>query len=274
MTLSHSRRGATLVELLVAVVVMTIIGAGLVRLMSSQSRFFTNQEGQQNARRVARSGLGLLLIDLRMIDPDSGVVSASPSSITMRIPYRMGVSCGASGGATYVATQPVDSVINAEAGYSGYGYVDVNGVAHYTEPGGAVGSASGAVCTAAGVDTVPTGRVITVTPAIAAATVGTPVFLFQRITYAFAASTSVSGTRGLFRTIVARSLTEEISAPFDTAAKFAYYVPGSSTPVSNPAAGTTVLGMDLQLIGLNERNITNGRTQQAPMQSAVYFENR
>lgn len=263
-------------ELLVALVVMSIIGAGLVRLMASQSQFFGEQESAANARRVARSGLNLMFSDLRRVETDSGVVTANPTTLSVRLPYWVGISCGSGGGfsGTHIAMSPVDSLVLADAGYSGYGYIDKNNIPHFVT-GGTLSGGNGSVCKGEGIETVahPRANVIQISPAIAAAPAGTPVFLWQNVTYWFGSSVTVSGRRGLFRTIGAKTLTEEIAAPFDNTAAFAYFVPGSGAPVSNPAAGTPILGVDLGLIGLNQRS-TNGGTQQARFETSLYFQNR
>ena len=67
---------------------------------------------------------------------------------------------------------------------------------------------------------------------------------------------------------------EEISAPLTGASAFLYYPPGGGAPVSSPTLGATVLGVDLRLVGLNQRQITNGKTQSSPVETAIYFKNR
>jgi hypothetical protein len=172
---------------------------------------------------------------------------------------------------------PIDSMALASARYAGYGYLDAGGAPHYVA-GGPLQSGSGSFCRSVGVDTVPLprARVMLVKPGSAALPAGTPVFLWHTISYAFGPSTTFAGRTGLFRTVTGNSgtTTEEVAAPFDSTAAFAYYVPGSSTPVSNPGAGSAILGVDLKLIGLNERDITNGQTQQSRLETALYFRNR
>jgi len=271
-----SRRGATLVELMIAVFVMGIVGAGLARLLSSQSRFFNDQEGQANARRAARIGLNLLLSDLRMAESDSGIVAASPASLTLNLPYRMGISCGPDMGnsRTYVAQQPIDSILRADAGFTGYAWVDSTGEPHYV-PGGNRTIIAGSVCTAVGVDTIPGGRVVSITPELIGANVGVPVYSYEQVTYYFAASSAFPGSQGLYRTVTNGVGTEEIAAPLDTLAKFQYWVAGNGTPVANPGGGVEIIGVDLSLTGLNDRlGITSGKTQSAPYLTTIFFRNR
>jgi len=276
MRMLRNRAGTTLTELMIVLVVMSIVGAGMVRLMSSQSRFFNDQEGSASARRVARSSLGLLFSDLRRVEPDSGIIAADPVMLSVRLPYWVGISCGPDAGLSgdHIAMPPLDSLTRAEAGYGGYGFIDAGGVPHFRSSGSFVnGDAS--VCTAAGVDVVvhPRARVMQVKPASMSMPVGTPVFVWQTVTYSFTSSSSVPGSVGLFRAI-GTGAAEEIAAPLDNSAAFAYYVDGSSVPVSNPTSTDLILGVELHLIGLNERNTTNGQTQRAPFETALYFKNR
>ena len=64
---SLARRGFTLVELLLSLVVSAIIGAALVRMVLSQARFMDQQEAWREARSVSRGGINRLLSDLRAV---------------------------------------------------------------------------------------------------------------------------------------------------------------------------------------------------------------
>ena len=50
------RRGFTLVELLLSLIVTAIVGAALIRMVLGQARFMDQQEAWRNARSVSRSG--------------------------------------------------------------------------------------------------------------------------------------------------------------------------------------------------------------------------
>jgi prepilin-type N-terminal cleavage/methylation domain-containing protein len=275
----RNRRGATLVELLVAMVIMGVIGAAITGLMTSQSRFFNQQEGRGNARRVARSATSIILSDLRSVERSGGVVAASGTSITLRVPYSQGIVCAAAAGSMTVSLPPIDSVRWAGAAFSGYAWRDTLGVYNYVDPGTAVAaatSAQAAVCGTATIDTIPTGRVVVVTPGVATGpTAGTPVFLFQRIRYQFATSTLMPGRLALLRTLVTPNTTEELVAPFDSTAGFRFYTAGSATSTSTvPAPLSDIVGFDLQLVGLNDRAPSSTAADQAPLTTAVFFQNR
>src|SRR5262249_14707283 len=120
--MSQSRQGFTLAEVIVAMVILAIIGTSLVRLLMSQSRFFEKQNASREARVVSRAALNLLLSELRMVETTAGVVAASSTSLTLRVPYAFGIVCGTSGAVTTISMLPVDSVMNAEPGFSGYAW--------------------------------------------------------------------------------------------------------------------------------------------------------
>jgi len=272
----RNRAGATLTELIVTLVVLGVFGAGLSRLMTSQSRFINNNEGLSEARRVARGGVNVLLSDLRAVDADSGVVNATSTSLTMRVPWRIGVSCGNGlGAATHVVMPPIDSLlfVFGSGGNSGYAWVDKAGFAHYS-PGGNLSAGTYAVCQAESVDTIPGGELIAITPLLIGADAGQPVLLYYDVSYWFGTSWDHSPSLGLFRSIDDLGIVEEVASPFDPKAQFRYYIAGSANPVANPSVGDVVIGIDLSFIGLNRRNTTAGRTLQAPVETAVYFKNR
>ena len=76
--LAGARSGFTLIELIVALTLTAIIGTAITALLVSQERAFDTQSKLQSARDVSRGARNLLTSELRMLDRDSGVVSASP----------------------------------------------------------------------------------------------------------------------------------------------------------------------------------------------------
>ena len=94
-----SRRGFTLVELLISLVVTAIIGAALVRMVVSQARFMDQQEAWRQARSVSRGGINRLFSDLRSVEAAGGMVAAAAGGqdFTVRVPYAFGVLCGTAG---------------------------------------------------------------------------------------------------------------------------------------------------------------------------------
>lgn len=276
MKILQSRSGTTLTELLVVMVVMGVLGASMTGLMVSQSRFFNDQEGQANARRVSRTPTTLLLSDLRSVETTNGIVSAGPTSFDVRVPYRTGVVCGLSGGGSLIATlQPIDSMVASNVAHTGWFWVDSIGGVHYqlgaAKPSNASGSAS--VCTTNSVTPITGGDVVSFPINPSGANPGTIVTLYHRVQYFWGNSASVPGTRALFRRVLTAGSSEELVAPFDTSATFRYHM-ANGTLTSNPGVMSDVRGIEFSLTGLNERNLTSGRTQRTPLVTSVFFENR
>jgi prepilin-type N-terminal cleavage/methylation domain-containing protein len=275
------RRGFTLAELMISMVILGIVGTGLISVLVSETRFFSQQTEQREARMVSGAAVNAALSDLRMVEGTGGTVAATSKSVTVRAPYAMGIVCANSLTQTTVALFPFDSTQYTNAGFSGYAWRDSVGNYNYVEIGSAVGSAdSAATCAAAGVSVVPGGGVVTVTPPMPSTyptvtTIGTPVFLFQRLTYAFQASTTLTGRTGLWRTVVATSQSAELVAPFDSSARFLFYSLGSSTPdTAVPSPLSNLRGLQLDLKGQSERAPEGSSTQEsAEVITAVFFNN-
>ena len=274
-------RGFTLAELLVGMVVLGIIGGALTRLFLSQSRFY-DQEGQlRRARLVSRMAINSALSDLRMVEATGGVVSASPAQVTVRAPYALGVVCASSAVQTTVALLPVDSVVAATAGYSGYAWRDSLGAISYVEAGATVAPDNPGICAGANVRVLPGGRVVSLSPPLPTAiptvtVVGTTVFLLQRLTYEFKASGALPGRTALWRTVVATGQTDELVAPFDATAKFRFFVVGSDTAQAAPPNPlSNMRGLELSLTSQSDR-APEGATlpSHAQVVTAVYFNNQ
>ena len=277
----------TLPEVLVAMVIMAVVGASLVRLLMTQNRFFDHQLGTRSARSVSRGAVNLLMSDLRMVDASGsagdtlGVVAAAAKSLTLRVPYAMGLVCQ-TGISIIVTMVPFDTLMLNTAAFSGYAWRDtVAGKYHYVETGSAVANSSPASCQGA-FTTVPNARVVAVTPAPAAGatsgglSLGAPVLLYQRIKYDFAASTTYPGRFGLWRTLQRTGLTEEIAAPFDTSAAFKFFVLNvDSSQAAVPAQLADLRGIDIVFNAMSER-AAQGRTrpQESRTTTAVFFKNR
>jgi prepilin-type N-terminal cleavage/methylation domain-containing protein len=275
MKMVRARPGFSLAETLVSLAIMGIIGVALTRLLVTQSQFFNEQSAQMNARSVSRSATSMVIQELRMLDVGGGVVAAAPDSMTIRVPFRMGIVC-ATAGVTTASFLPVDSSMNANAALSGYAWRDTTtGAWTYQESGVSTAAGVAATCTANNITTVTGGTVLTVSPAApGGATPGTPILLHQRVTYKFKASTSVPGTIGLYRRVVATNTEEELVAPFDTAAKFRFYDLNSATAqAAVPSPLSNMRGVELVLTAVNERPTRSGATTSA-YTTAVWFKNR
>jgi prepilin-type N-terminal cleavage/methylation domain-containing protein len=274
-----NRAGFSLTEVIIGLVVTSIVSASIVQVITVQSRFMATQEGRSNARAVARGATGLMLSDLRMVQTRGGVVIATADSIVVRVPYAMGLICGHSGGNTDIMIQPVDSMTKAQgnANAAGYGWIDSNGTVSYVENGNITlngGVSSTCTTNPNPITVLPGAELHRVQGGIPGGFRGAPVFLSQRISYAFRPSTSVIGRRGLFRTRVAANDSEELVAPFDGAARFRFFE--ANDPDANdapPADLNDLRGIELNLVGVNERAAVAAEAEIAPLRTAVFFNN-
>ena len=275
-------RGFTLAELLVGIVVLGIIGAALSRLFLSQSRFYDLETQLRRARFVSRTAVNAALSDLRMVEATGGVVAATAKQVTLRVPYAIGTVCASTPAQMTLSIWPVDSTVYATASFSGYAWRDSVGTVTYVETGvSLVTPGIPAFCAAANVAVLPRGRVATLQPPLPASVppltaVGTPVFLIQRMTYAFHPSVALPGRTGLWRTIVGSGQADELVAPFDFTARFRFFVVGSDTAqdaVPNPV--TNIRGLELDLMSESERAPeATAAPRRAQIVTAVFFNNR
>jgi prepilin-type N-terminal cleavage/methylation domain-containing protein len=275
-----ARRGFTLTELLVGMLIMGIVGVAITKLFVSQSRFYDLQAQLRRARFVSRTAINAALSDLRMTEGTGGVAAASPTSLTVRVPYALGVVCANDAMQTTVALFPVDSTTYATAGFSGYAWRDTLGNYTYVEGGATVTPASASVCTAGNVSVLPNGKVVAVAPPLPASlpaviAVGTPMFLIQRLTYEFKASAALPGLTGLWRTVVTTGQADELVAPFDTTAKFRFFVPGGDTAQSAvPSPLSDMRGVELSFDALSDRAPQGSSApRKAQAVTAVFFNN-
>ncbi|MGH7603486.1 MAG: type II secretion system protein [Gemmatimonadaceae bacterium] len=282
----RGRRGFTLIELLVGVVLFAIVGAAFTKLLSVQGRFFDRQGMGNAARNVSRASLNRVVSDFRMIEATGGVIAASPTSLTIRVPFAIGVVCANSGTGTVLSLLPVDSTSYAHAGFYGYAWRNFQtGVYSYVENPATKDetnpAALAAVCTGVKITTVTDGKVVLITPAVpGGAGLGAPVLLYSRIRYDFHASTAVPGKLGLYRTDIAPGggeTSEELVAPFASTAKWKFYsVNSGGVPTDDPPAILADMrGLELHFDGTSEY-VAPGMTanESAPFTTAVFFKNR
>ena len=281
----RARRGFTLIELLVGIVIFAIVGSLFTRMLTVQGKFYERQGMGNAARNVSRASLNRVVSDFRMIEATGGVVAASSTSLTIRIPFAIGVMCANAAGSTVLSLLPVDSTTYALAGFYGYAWRNFNtGVYSYVENPAteALGNAAAiAICTGVNITTVTNGKVVLVTPVLPVnAGLGTPVFLYSRVRYEFKASTAVPGMLGLYRTSIApggAENSEELVAPFANTASWKFFsVNGGSVAQVNPPANLADMrGLELHLDGISE-NIAPGlvTNETAPFTTAVFFKNR
>ena len=197
-TTHAARRGFTLIELIVGIVIFAIVGALFTKLLTVQGKFYDRQGMGNAARNVSRASLNRVVSDFRMIEATGGVIAATSTTLSIRTPFAIGVVCGNSAGGTVISLLPVDSTTYAEATFYGYAWRNfITGAYAYVENPATRATADAlqsAVCTVKQITTVTAGKIVFVTPVLpVGAGLGTPVFLYSRVKYEFKASVAVPG---------------------------------------------------------------------------------
>jgi prepilin-type N-terminal cleavage/methylation domain-containing protein len=269
----RARGGFSLVELIITLVLVAIIGAAAGRLLMSQTRFYARIAGQKDARSVTRAARNIIQTELSMVEAGGGVVAASNDSIRVRMPIAWGVFCSSS----TIMRLPVDSAMRAMATYEGYAIKDttVTGAYTYTTASSAPTTGSASDCTNApmNITAPPNGVYLQLSPTATAVT-GSPVFLYQTVTYRFGASGIVPGKRGLYRR-VGTGTAEELLAPFDTSAKFRYYRLYSDTAQTTVPLLANIRGVELKLDALSPNRASGqANPESVQIKTAIFFRNR
>jgi Tfp pilus assembly protein PilX len=272
----RGRSGISLIEIMVALTLLGILGLSILRTFTSQARLADLQAKKLSARSVSRAPVNMLMSEARMVETGSGVVSASASSVTLRVPVAMGIVCGTSSLGTVVSLMPVDSVVMASHALSGAAYRPASGVYAYSEGATTVIADGGNTCAAASITTVSGGRQVLISPPLpAGATAGLPAFIYQRVRYGFTASAFVPGRVGLWRTLEASGATEELVTPFDASSAFRFYRANNDTSDIVVPPLDQIRGLELALVGASEKaRFGRATPETSRMQTAVFFMNR
>jgi prepilin-type N-terminal cleavage/methylation domain-containing protein len=292
MTPSWSRRaGLTLVELLVAMVVTGIVGAALIQIILAQNRSAGSNEAWRVARSVSRGSLNRLLADLRLVESNGALDSATVSGqdMTLRVPYAFGVACNANnitGPGLTVSLLPVDPTLLGAIYFAGFAWRDVYTSAYKYRTSSGNGAAllapssNPSICVQAGdtISTLPGGSVVNLTANTMGS--GTPtrgmnVFLYQRVRYWFGTSTALPGRVALWRSVMGSGVVEELAAPFDTTARFRFYTVGSSVAqTAVPSPRSDARGIEIHLDGQSETT-PQGSTgpKRIALTTSVWFKN-
>lgn len=275
------RGGFTLVELQIAVVISALIVSAMVGVFLSQTRLSGHQESQRSARAVSRSGGNALLVELRMVEATGGVEAASATGVTLRLPYAVGIVCSTSPTEMIVSLLPVDSVLSALPGYSGYAWRDEAGAYAYVagyQQSPELGGSAAAVCAGESITTLASGFAVRLTPGVdpvLGAGPGTAVLLYRRARYEFVPATELGGDTALIRTVLDGGDSAILAGPFDGASRFRFFVQGLADPLDEPPADLgTIRGLRLEFQGKGRRPATPGEPPaDAPLNTAIFFNN-
>jgi prepilin-type N-terminal cleavage/methylation domain-containing protein len=88
----RSDGGFTLIEVLIALVISTIIGGALLSLLVGQTRFYAKNDQLLTAERNVRAAVDMITADLRMAAPED-LFAATPYSVSLRYDVIRGVVC-------------------------------------------------------------------------------------------------------------------------------------------------------------------------------------
>ncbi|HEY3933777.1 MAG TPA: type II secretion system protein [Gemmatimonadales bacterium] len=292
----QSRRGVSLIEMLIAMVVSAGVGAAMMSLLAGSTRFEERAEAQRAARLVSRSAVNVIVADLRMVDPSWGVEAATTTSITVKTPYALGIVCDTGTTAAPTLTLmflPVDSLEYSTPGYSGIAWRSTGGL--FTA---VAGGTLATLTTAQGQSKCPTANFPAITAPASApnqksiyasvtptsrtgAPINSVVVLYRRTRFYFANSTQTGLTT---RTALWRNHLDaasgagdatELVAPFDATAAFQFFVSGSSAASSTiPSPLSTMRGLLLFLPGESENTArTRSTPEESDLTTSVYFFN-
>ncbi len=283
----NRRAGVTLVELMVGMVMSAFVGTMMVSLLLTSTRFNDRVDAGREARGTARTPLNLITTELRMVNAETGVLAADSLTLTVRVPFMLGLVCsvtpGSSGSVTG-AFLPVDAtMLDLSLGYTGFAIRQFDGSYAYSASTSAIPTATStpSSCSTGGV-ALPTGSKFgTLLGSIgSAASAGTPVLLYRTVRYEFAPSTLTPGRIALWRHALAAAGTvltsEEVAAPFDSLAGFRYFVLNDRLAVDTVITSFGDLrGVEIRLFGESERTVRNRLApEQTNLVTSVFFLNR
>lgn len=284
--MTTGRRGFTLIEMLIGLVLSGIIGVLLMKLLVTGNRFTDQVEKGREARGVARAPLSLITSEVRMVNAESGVIAAAPDSVTLRVPFMMGVTCATVVGASGTVSAgflPVDGALAATSlGFNGFAIRQFDGQYSYSPTNTAIptGTSPSAACTVANV-TLPTGSQygLLTGNVPAAASPGTPIILYRNVRYAFAESVLFPGRRALWRRHISNAGTitsEELASPFDSTARFRFFILNNRVASDTlPTQIADLRGIEVNLPGESERTARErAAPEQTSLVTSIFFLNR
>ena len=241
-----TKRGFTLLELLIAVTITAVLATALTRILLSDARFVSLQESMMAARQTARAAQNVTAVELRMVS-DGGLIAAASDSVMVRVPYAFGIGCDADGVDRIAALMPTDSLMYVTAIPDGLMQRQSNGSYVPQNVTSVSPSTDLTECTDENVRVVPGGTLVAIRPANVVQA-GQIFYLYQTISYRFAASTDLPGRIGLWRRLNTGAY-EELVAPFDSTARFRFLIGSNTQPIDvAPADLTTVAGLELKIV--------------------------
>jgi prepilin-type N-terminal cleavage/methylation domain-containing protein len=297
-THNRTRRGFSLVEILTALVIMSILGVAMTKVLLSQTRGYQYDNGGRRSRATARSAMNILITDLRMTQDNGGVTYLDATNhrrVDVRVPIAFGVVCSTTATSLIMALAPVDSFQYTTMRFGGYAVRNpTTGIYAYV-PGGSISTVDANNCHGGPkvfADTVTMGgrqgKVVQVTGNLPSGTVaGSMAMIWQTVRYQFDTSKVYAKRAGLFRIVTGSSVadTNELLAPFSWNARFKYYtsplarqvspfVNGDTAKNVAPTDYNTVRGLQIYLAAEAGDTVPGrGGPKKSPLTTAVFFKN-
>ena len=286
----RTRRGFSLVEIITALVILSILGVAMTKVLLSQTRNYQYDNGGRRSRTAARGAMNILITDLRMTQDNGGVQYVDATNhrrIDVRVPIGFGVVCTTSGSSLIMALAPVDSFQYSSMRFGGYAVRDATTGIYSYVAGGSISSADPNQCHGSPkiyADTVTMGgrqgKVVQVTGTVPTGTVaGSMAMIWQTVRYQFDTSKVYAKRAGLYRIVTgsASADTNELIAPFSWTARFKYYTtmnPKDTAKATSPADLNTIRGVQIYLAA-EAGDTVPGRTgpKKSPLTTAVFFKN-
>jgi len=286
----RTRRGFSLVEIITALVILSILGVAMTKVMLSQTRGYQYDNGGRRSRTAARSAMNILITDLRMTQDNGGVTALDATnnrSVDVRVPIAFGVVCSTAGSSLIMAMAPVDSFQYASMKFGGYAVRNATTGIYSYVPGGTISTADVSNCHGGPkiyADTITMGgrqgKVVQVTGTVPIGTVaGSMAMIWQSVRYVFDSSKVYPNRLGLWRIVTSASPPDsnELIAPFSSTARFKYYTtmnPKDTAKSTTPTDLTTIRGLQIYLAA-EAGDTVPGRTgpKKSPLTTAVFFKN-
>jgi prepilin-type N-terminal cleavage/methylation domain-containing protein len=266
------RPGFTLLELLVAMVLSSVVLLGVFGMLSAENRRTSQQRELSDSWLTLRSAMALMAFDLRQAGPQD-LMAVTDSSITIRSRYASGVVCGRSTTAPAYALAGVTGTFTTGAADSVRVMTVELSPAWKTLAVAAVGSpgtVGPAACVWPGSAAPGAGVSVAVVTAAdtAAIGVGSVVHAFRSIQYGV---TSHAGRRWLGRRAPGISTWELLTGPLaDDGLRMVYYT-AAGTITNNPLE---VASVRLTLVSESYgRNISSGNTISDSLSVRVQLRN-
>lgn len=225
--------------MLIALVIAGVLGAAVISMLRSQSRFYGRNDDVIYAQQSLRAAVDLMSAELRMASP-TDLLAAEADSVSLRFDLLRAVVCDSTAAdeATLFVYDTVGSA-NLPAGFAGTAYSGPYDSAFVYADGwtgtvGSTGAGPKGTCTALGAPTTLSDdqyRTVTGWQGNFAGGVpdrGSMVRRYGRLTYRFDTSGFSSG-EALFRG------TQELVSPFESGASFSYVMVDGS--VQSSASG-------------------------------------